>query len=133
MSKEMREQINKVKNFGQFINENFQTTLPEREMKYFSWILEPDFKTYKQMKYDEKMERLRKDEEKYHLIFDILDYMDIYNKKVGINKRISITNLDSIINKNLYNLKEIKHKWMKLSENPDIEPKDIFTDFNVGG
>jgi hypothetical protein len=133
MSKEMREQINKVKNFGQFINENFQTPLPEREMKYFSWILEPDFKTYKQMKYDEKMERLRKDEEKYNLIFDILDYMDIYNKKVGINKRISITNLDSIINKNLYNLKEIKHKWMKLSENPDIEPKDIFTDFNVGG
>ena len=133
MSKEMREQINKVKNFGQFINENFQTTLPEREMKYFSWILEPDFKTYKQMKYDEKMERLRKDEEKYNLIFDILDYMDIYNKKVGINKRISITNLDAIINKNLYNLKEIKHKWMKLSENPDIEPKDIFIDFNVGG
>jgi hypothetical protein len=128
MSKEMREQINKVKNFGQFINENFQTTLTEREMKYFSWILEPDFKTYKQMKYDEKMERLRKDEEKYNLIFDILDYMDIYNKKVGINKRISITNLDAIINKNLYNLKEIKHKWMKLSENPDIEPKDIFTD-----
>jgi hypothetical protein len=59
--------------------------------------------------------------------------MDIYNKKVGINKRISITNLDAIINKNIYNLKEIKHKWMKLSENPDIEPSDIFTDFNVGG
>lgn len=59
--------------------------------------------------------------------------MDIYNKKVGINRRISITNLDSIINKNTYNIKEIKHKWMKLSENPDIEPKDIFTDFNVGG
>lgn len=133
MSKEMREQINKVNNFGQFLNENIQDILPEREMKYFSWILEPDFKTYKQMKYDEKMERLRKDEEKYKLIFDILDYMDIYNKKVGINKRISITNLDAIINKNLYNLKEIKHKWMKLSKNPDIEPKDIFTDFNVGG
>ena len=100
---------------------------------FVGWILEPDFKTYKQMKYDEKMERLRKDEEKYNLIFDILDYMDIYNKKVGINRRISITNLDAIINKNTYNLKEIKHKWMKLSENPDIEPKDIFTDFNVGG
>ena len=129
----MRKQIDRVKNWKQFLNENIQNKLPEREMNYFSWILEPDFKTYKQMKYDEKMERLRKDEEKYNLIFDILDYMDIYNKKVGINRRISITNLDSIINKNTYNLKEIKHKWMKLSENPDIEPKDIFTDFNVGG
>ena len=133
MSKEMREQIDRVKNWKQFLNENIQDKLPEREIKYFSWILEPDFKTYKQMKYDEKMERLMKDEEKYNLIFDILDYMDIYNKKVGINRRISITNLDSIINKHIYNLKEIKHKWMKLSENPDIEPKDIFTDFNVGG
>ena len=129
----MRKQIDRVKNWKQFLNENIQNKLPEREMNYFSWILEPDFKTYKQMKYDEKMERLRKDEEKYNLIFDILDYMDIYNKKVGINRRISITNLDSIINKHIYNLKEIKHKWMKLSENPDIEPKDIFTDFNVGG
>ncbi len=121
--------MKKLKNWYSF-NEH-QTTLPEREMKYFSWILEPDFKTYKQMKYDEKMERLRKDEEKYNHIFDILDYMDIYNKKVGINRRISITNLDAIINKNLYNLKEIKHKWIKLSENPDIESKDIFTDFNM--
>ena len=129
----MRKQIDRVKNWKQFLNENIQNKLPEREMNYFSWILEPDFKTYKQMKYDEKMERLMKDEEKYNLIFDILDYMDIYNKKVGINRRISITNLDSIINKHIYNLKEIKHKWMKLSENPDIEPKDIFTDFNVGG
>lgn len=125
MSKKIRKQID---DFNTFNNK-----LPEREMRYFSWILEPGFKTYKQMKYDEKMEQLRKDEEKYNLIFDILDYMDNYNKKVGINHRISITNLDSIINKNTYNLKEIKHKWMKLSENPDIEPEDIFTDFNVGG
>ena len=109
--------------------ENINNDLTEREIKYFSWILEPDFKTYKKMKYDEKMRRLRKDEEKYNTIFDILDFMDIYNKKVGINKKITITNLDSIINKNTYNLKEIKHKWMKLSENPGIDPKDIFTDF----
>ena len=28
LSKEMREQINKVKNFGQFLNENIQDRLP---------------------------------------------------------------------------------------------------------
>lgn len=119
----------RVKKWNQYLNENLHDELPEREMKYFSWILEPGFKSYKQIKYDEKMETLRKNEEKYNLIFDILDYMDVYNKKVGINKNIKITNLDAIINKNLYNLKEIKHKWMKLSKNPDIKPEDIFTDF----
>jgi predicted transcriptional regulator len=123
--------MKKLKHLKRFneSRENSDTFLPDREMKYFHWILHPSFKTYKKYKYDEKMEQLRKDKERYNIIFDILDYMDIYNKKVGINRKISITNLDSIINKNMYNLMEIKHKWLKLSENPDIEPKDIFTDF----
>ena len=60
-------------------------------MKYFSWILEPDFKTYKQMKYDEKMERLRKDEEKYNLVLApvFICFKNIYTfllkKFAGIN------------------------------------------------
>ena len=87
MSKEMREQIDRVKNWKQFLNENIQDKLPEREIKYFSWILDPDFKTYKQMKYDEKMERLRKDEEKYNLIIERVNgNIAIYKKqrpKVG--------------------------------------------------
>lgn len=125
----MKENIDRVKSYKQFLNESVQNELPEREMKYFSWLLEPDFKTYKQLKYDKMMELLRKEEVKYNFIFDIFDYMDIYNKKVGIDRKISITNLNAIINKSAYNLKEIRHKWKKLSENPDIEPKDIFTDF----
>jgi hypothetical protein len=125
----MKENTNKVKNFGQFLNENNHSSLPQREMKYFSWILEPGFKSYKEMKYDGMIDILRNDGEKYNLIFDILDYMDVYNKKVGINNKIKITNINYLNTKNIYNLKEIKHKWMKLSENPDIKPKDIYSDF----
>lgn len=113
--------------FNEYLN---TSKLPDREMKYFSWLSDSKFKTYKEKTYDDKMELLRKDKIRYNLVFDILDYMDEYNKKVGINRNIKITNLNSIINKNLDSLKEIRHKWMKLSENPDIAVEDLFSDFN---
>jgi len=68
---------------------------------------------------------------KYDIVWDILEYMTIYNKKVGIDKPIKLTDIESIIYKNAYNLKEILHKWKKLSENPNIDPKNIFIDFKV--
>jgi len=37
MSKEMREQINKVKNFGQFLNENENNFLPLNSLEWEFW------------------------------------------------------------------------------------------------
>ena len=44
MSKEMREQIDKVKNFGQFLNENVSINFTEnqkklREYTYFNFLM----------------------------------------------------------------------------------------------
>jgi hypothetical protein len=135
MSEDIRKMIDKVKNFNQFVNESYSNSIRDldRENKvYPNNVLVKD-------KFEELMNYLENDrvpmnidrKVKYDIIWDILEYMTIYNKKVGINKPIKLTNIESIIYKNAYNLKEILHKWKKLSENPNIEPKDIFIDFKA--
>lgn len=101
----------------------------ERELKYFSWLNTPGYGTYKMLTYEPKMVELRKNIVKYNIIFDILDYMDIYHKKVGIESTIKVITLLHHISLPEFSLREIKHKWMKLSENPNIPVEDIYKNF----
>jgi len=65
---------------------------------------------------------------RYDMVWDILEYMTIYNEKIG-TKGIKLTNIQYLITKNQYNLTQIRHKWKKLSENPKIDVKDIWIDY----
>lgn len=130
--------MSKVKNFKQFMNENMQDYYSsirdlDRENKIYpdNFLVKDEFEELMSyLVYDRlKMNMNRK--VKYDIVWDILEYMTIYNKKVGIDKPIKLTDIESIIYKNAYNLKEILHKWKKLSENPNIDPKNIFIDFKV--
>jgi hypothetical protein len=104
-----------------------------RNLKKEEEIFHDSFKNNSSIRnyYNEKMDNAISyiSQEQYDLILDILEKINIFNLKVGINKKSKITNFLCYINKNLYNLKEINHKWLKLSKNPDIEPSEIFKDF----
>ncbi len=102
----------------------------ERERRIYPNMFRDENLTVKEQLYDKLMDQIALDQEKYKLILCILEYMNIYNKKVGISKNIKYTNIKSISNLNTYNLKTIRHKWMKLAENPNIPVEDLYKDFD---
>jgi hypothetical protein len=107
--------------------EKFVTSdIPEREMEHFSWLFVPEMGTYRKMKYDDKIERLRKDPEKYDKVFDILDLMKKYNEKIGRKKKSMLSNFLYLVDKNHYELNLIKDKWSDgIDENLTYDELDL--------
>lgn len=107
--------------------EKFTTNdIPEKEMEYFSWLLAPGMETYRKMKYDDKIERLRKDPEKYTKVFDILDLMKKHNERIGRRKKPMLTNLLYLVDKSHYELNLIKDKWsVGIDENLTYDELDL--------
>ena len=74
--------------------------------------------------------------EEIDLIVDIIVFKNIYRGKINSDPisfkftHMSVpTEINHLMSKTIYTLKELRHKWMKLSQNPDIKPGEIYVDF----
>lgn len=93
--------------------------LTERESKHFSWLFESELDGYKE-RVLKGIELLRDYEERYNLIFDILDRIEDYNYKIGKSGSL-LRQFYYLVNKSLWELKVIKRKWdVILSELEEI-------------
>ena len=115
-------------NVGMMIKNNNMRNL-EREQQLYPNIFKEDLKTYKEQFY-EPLIKVLLTLNKYELVWDIIELNRKYHDKTGMKQHIKLSNIEYFANKNIYDLKLIKHKWFKLAENPGIEPKDIYKNFN---
>jgi hypothetical protein len=102
------------------------TNTQNREMEFFSELLNPKSKEYDRDFHKKVIEPLKQDKTKYNLIFDILDYMSEYYRLMDLPTNVGITDIYKYGNYDLSKLEEYKNNWREIvKDQRDHEEREI--------